>query len=258
MNTQPDSQDRTPSGTDSQPDSTQHAPIDDADTQASQPNAPPDTQEVGSVSSGATADPSPGGGLPDACVRDGETRKRTWERLRREGRASGMTRKAAIGYASREVDRLYPLEPPLGDASPKSQAVSDDITRVTKTEGAKSATHCAFEGVSGLDKIPADWPKLPPNASLQAEIAWVQASRLDVVRETPEGTVVDLSRADSPAPSKAAIGWLETSIRAYSKYCDIAAKATQQQEHEVEQVRRERQAIEEIRELLVEMLPAKG
>ena len=106
-----------------------------------------------------------------------------------------------------------------------------------------------------MGDIPPDWPVLPPNASLQAEIAWVQASRLDVVRESPQGTVVDLSRAVTPAPSRAAIGWLETSIRAYSKYCDIAAKATASQEHEQEQVRRERLSIEDIRRLLAEMLP---
>jgi hypothetical protein len=108
--------------------------------------------------------------------------------------------------------------------------------------------------VQGLADIPADWPPLPANASLQAEIGWVQASRLDVVEERPGGaTVVHLDRADSPAPSKAAIGWLETSIRAYSKYCDIAAKATAQQEHEADAVRREKLAIAEVCSLLEEM-----
>ena len=108
-------------------------------------------------------------------------------------------------------------------------------------------------GVSGLGRIPGGWPVLPSNASLQAEVAWVQASRLDVVEETGSGTRVDLSRARSPAPSRAAIGWLETSIRAYSKYCDIAAKATQTQEHEAEAVRRERVALGDVRGLLESM-----
>ena len=81
--------------------------------------------------------------------------------------------------------------------------------------------------VTGLGDIPADWLPLPPNASLASEIQWVQASRIDVVEDLPSGAVVvHLDRADRPAPSKAAIGWLETSIRAFSKYCDIAAKAT--------------------------------
>ena len=111
----------------------------------------------------------------------------------------------------------------------------------------------ADSGVSGLGRLPDGWPVLPSNASLQAEIAWVQASRLDIVEETGTGTRVDLSRADGPAPSKAAIGWLETSIRAYSKYCDIAAKATQTQEHEAEARRRERLALGDVIGLLDEM-----
>ena len=116
-----------------------------------------------------------------------------------------------------------------------------------------SQSESAHRGrVQGLGDIPAGWPPLPANASLAAEIGWVQASRLDIVEETGTGTRVDLSRADGPAPSKAAIGWLETSIRAYSKYCDIAAKATQTQEHDAEAVRRERLALGEVLGLLGE------
>jgi len=108
--------------------------------------------------------------------------------------------------------------------------------------------------VQGLGDIPDDWPQLPPNASLASEIQWVQSSRLDVVEEVSDRlTRVHLERADQPAPSKAAIGWLETSIRAYAKYCDIAAKATAQQEDASEHVRRERLAIDETRALLAEM-----
>ena len=40
-------------------------------------------------------------------------------------------------------------------------------------------------------------------------------------------TVVHLDQALSPAPSWAALGWLETSIRSYAKYVDVAAKALQ-------------------------------
>lgn len=109
--------------------------------------------------------------------------------------------------------------------------------------------------VSGLGVIPASWPTLPANASLAAEIQWVQASRIDVVEELPSGaTRVHLDRAERPPPSKAALGWLETSIRAYAKYCDIAAKATNQLEDEREHVRREKLAIAEVRSLLAEML----
>jgi len=123
-----------------------------------------------------------------------------------------------------------------------------------RTPAADSQTEPAHRGrVTGLGAIPDHWPDLPSNASLQSEIAWCQASRLDVVTEGPGGTRVDLGKADTPAPSKAAIGWLETSIRAYSKYCDIAAKATAQQEHEAEAVRRERLALTDVRGLLGDM-----
>jgi hypothetical protein len=112
-------------------------------------------------------------------------------------------------------------------------------------------------GVQGLGDLPPNWPTLPPNASLTAEIQWVQANRLRViVGGFEDSAIVDLSRALVPAPSHSAIGWLETSIRAYAKYCDIAAKATQNAEDEKEHVRRERLAIEEIRGLLAEMLDA--
>jgi len=127
------------------------------------------------------------------------------------------------------------------------------------TEGmpaSDSQTEPAHPGrVTGLGDIPDDWPQLPANASLAAEIQWVQSSRIDVVEELPGGAVrVHLDRADRPAPSKSALGWLETSIRAYSKYCDIAAKATSQLEDEREHVRREKLQIQEIRDLLAEMV----
>ena len=109
--------------------------------------------------------------------------------------------------------------------------------------------------LKGLSDIPASWPTLPPNASLASELQWVQASRIDVVEELPSGGfVVHLDRADRPAPSKSALGWLETSIRAYSKFVDVAAKTTSQLEDEKEHVRRERLAIEDIRRLLGEMV----
>lgn len=109
--------------------------------------------------------------------------------------------------------------------------------------------------VVGLNRIPASWPPLPPNSTLAVEIQWVQAVRIDVVEELPTGgTVVRLDRAERPAPSKAALGWLETSIRAYAKYCDIAAKAASSYEDEREIVRRERQSIEQVRAILAEMV----
>jgi hypothetical protein len=108
--------------------------------------------------------------------------------------------------------------------------------------------------VSGLSKIPANWGDLPSNAPLSAEVSWVQANRLRVVRETADGVVVDLSRSLSPAPSYAALGWLETSIKTYAKFVDVAAKATASQDGEAAEVRRELQSIEEVRRLLASML----
>lgn len=108
--------------------------------------------------------------------------------------------------------------------------------------------------VSGLGEIPANWGDLPSNASLAAEVSWVQANRLRVVRETSDRVIVDLSRALSPAPSYATLGWLETSIKTYSKYVDIAARATIGLDSEAADIRREVQSIEEVRKLLASML----
>ena len=84
----------------------------------------------------------------------------------------------------------------------------------------------------------------------------MQANRLRIVTEHPSGaTSVHLDHALSPAPSWAALGWLETSIRSYAKYVDVAAKATAIADGEASVVRRERMAIEEVQRLLDEMMP---
>jgi hypothetical protein len=110
--------------------------------------------------------------------------------------------------------------------------------------------------VVGLGSIPESWPPLPANAALVAEIGWVQANRLLVVNDRGDSVEVDLSKARSPAPSYATLGWLETSIRAYTKFVDVAARVTATQENEQDMVRRERLAIDEVRRLLSEMLDA--
>jgi len=82
----------------------------------------------------------------------------------------------------------------------------------------------------------------------------VQANRLRIVEERPgKATVVDLGQALSPAPSWAALGWLETSIRSYAKFVDVSAKATSSDDGEASVMRRERMAIEEVKALLDEM-----
>ena len=108
--------------------------------------------------------------------------------------------------------------------------------------------------VVGLGEIPGNWPDLPANAMLSAEVSWVQANRLRVVRETSDRVIVDLTKALSPAPSWATLGWLETSIKTYAKFVDVAAKATSGQDGEQADIRREIQASEEVRRLLASML----
>jgi hypothetical protein len=158
------------------------------------------------------------------------------DRMIKECRKQGMSKPDAQAWTYSELDRLYP---PL-----ETERTAGSGFQLRSSEG-------GF--VTGLSDIPSSWGQLPSNASLASEIQWVQSSRLDVVVESEEGIRVDLSRADRPAPSKSAIGWLETSIRAYSKFVDVAAKVTAQMEDEREHVRREKLSIAEIRELLEQM-----
>ena len=155
------------------------------------------------------------------------------DRLIKQCRQQGMSKPDAQAWTYSELNRLYP---------PVTAEWTDDSESVD----------CGF--VSGLSDIPASWGQLPPNSTLQAEIAWCQANRLRVVEEKSKGvTVVHLDRARTPAPSWSALGWLETSIRAYAKFVDVAAKVTSTQQDEQDMVRRERMAIDEIRALLAEM-----
>lgn len=206
--------------------------------------------EAGTESAPATgsAPVSPDAGAR-VCARE------VTDRLRREGRwrdlqevkngmikeahAAGMTRPEAREWAYIELDRLYPPlpiepEPPADQPIPLPEAASSRI--------------------QGLGDMPAAWGALPLNASLQAELGWVQANRLLVVDELPSGaSKVHLALARAPAPSMAALGWLETSIRAYSKYVDVVARSLKDEADEQDHVRRERTAIEDIKSLLCEM-----
>ena len=151
-------------------------------------------------------------------------------RMIKECRKQGMSKPDAQAWTYSKLDRLYPPE-------------------VTDSADPAVADH-ADKGVSGLSDLPPDWPPLAANASLQAEISWVTANRLRV----REGTVVDLSKALSPAPSYSALSWLETSILFPSKFADISVKATANQDDEKEHIRREKMSIEEVRGILAEML----
>lgn len=169
-----------------------------------------------------------------------EYRQQVKEDTKKSWRAAGRkwNRDELNEVAWQEAERAFP---PL------------ESRRMPVTYSQSKPAHC--DHVTGLSVIPISWGELPANASLQAEIGWCQANRLRIVEEKSSGeTVVHLDRAREPAPSWAALGWLETSIRAYVKYVDVAAKVTATQQHEQELVRRERLAIEDVRQLLSEMV----
>ena len=162
--------------------------------------------------------------------------------MMRLARKRGLSKSEAQEWVYAELDRLYPL-------IEKGTLSSSDGGNSAK--GTKSPDGGPIQG---LGAIPADWPELPDNASLAAEVGWVQANRLRIVEEQPgRATVVRLELAGSPAPSWATLGWLETSIRSYAKYVDVAAKATSVVDGEAAVWRHERVALEDMRALLDEM-----
>jgi hypothetical protein len=178
------------------------------------------------------------------------------DRLIRESRALGLSKHEAQDSTYRQLDAMFP--PKDATVEQKQQAgqvggVADQGEHHTVPSSDQAPARNQDAGVVGLDAIPADWPTLPANSSLAHEIQWVQANRLSVTRTVDGLTIVDLSRALQPAPSWSALGWLETSIRAYSKFVDVAAKASATVEDEREMVRRERLSIDGIRGLLAEM-----
>jgi len=200
----------------------------------------------------------------------GEGRSGCHERLRRLARAEGMPRGqgpgTAYNWALEQTNILFaklaednapppaPVpEPAVVNEEPEQTSTIVDKSDTPPVEVAASTIVDKSEGVAGLGEIPESWPKLPANAPLSVEIAWVSANRL-LVRS---GKGVDLSRSLSPAPSYSALSWLETAILFPSKFADTLVKAPAQDEDEKEFVRREKLAIEEIRSILKEMLDAK-
>jgi hypothetical protein len=159
------------------------------------------------------------------------------DRVRAECTASGMTRLAARDEAWRRALAEFP--PPGVEAASPPEA----------PDTPPEAPQADSGGLAGLGDIPADWPDLPPNATLAVEVQWVQSNRLSV----RQGDTVDLSRALAPAPSHAALSWLETSLLYPAKWADITARATATQEDEREGARRERVAMGEVGALLEDM-----
>lgn len=193
---------------------------------------------------------------------------RTWQRagkwseveplrdqLMREARRSGLTKESAREEVYAKLLEMFPQATQPPPQTNEGSEAGGGANLAGSDDGASGATHARDgEAVSGLSSIPEDWPDLPASSTLAQEVQWVQANRLRLVRETQHGTEVDLRKAMTPAPSWSALGWLETSIRAYSKFVDVAAKASASAEDEREMVKREKLAIEEVRGLLAEMI----
>lgn len=180
------------------------------------------------------------------------------DQLMREARQAGLSKDDAKRQAYSALDERFPPRDKNNRGENESRGdaggVDYPVTR-NNVAGVQSPAHATEAAVTGLSDVPSEWPTLPQNATLAQEIQWVQANRLSVVRDLGDRAIVDLRKAMSPAPSWAALGWLETSIRAYAKFVDVAAKASAHVEDERDMVRRERMAIDEIRGLLAEMLP---
>lgn len=178
------------------------------------------------------------------------------DQMMREARRSGLSKEDAREKVYAKLLEMFPqAKQQTEELASEAGGVVDQVAVTAETTASTGGTHARDEAaVTGLDAIPADWPTLPANAKLSVEIQWVQANRLSVVRDLGDRAVVDLGKAMTPAPSWSALGWLETSIRAYAKFVDVAAKASATLEDEREVVRREKLAIEEVRGLLAEML----
>jgi hypothetical protein len=160
-----------------------------------------------------------------------------------------------------ELDRMYPpvqAKPAAVDTcfvgtKGLTDGLSDTYPKLPSSEGSDSGS------IQGLSDLPKGWPELAMNASLAADVGWVQANRLRVVEERPgKATLVRLDLALSPAPSWAALGWLETSIRSYAKFVDVAAKVSGGTDDEGAVMRRERKSVDEVKALLREMEEAEG
>jgi len=74
-----------------------------------------------------------------------------------------------------------------------------------------------------------------------------------VEERSPAVTVVHLERARCPAPSWAALSWLETSIRSYAKFVDIVVKSIKDEPDKSADIRCKPMPYDEICELLAEM-----
>lgn len=179
------------------------------------------------------------------------------DEVRRECLAAGMRRHEALERSWEVVLAEFPppgVEPAEATPPPKPLEAQPQPEADLPPEAADPESG----RLVGLADIPPSWPALPPNAPLQSEIQWVQAVRIDVVEQLQAGGYrIRLQRADSPAPSKAALSWLETAVLFPAKFADVAVKTTAALEDDRERVRRERRSIEEVRAILAEVRAAR-
>ena len=201
-----------------------------------------------------------------------ETRAQLTDRWRREGREAevskfreaireeckkqGLKRQQANDHAWKEAARNFPPIPPPEPATPAAVDIPVADAVVVDADEREPGSQSAPRGkVAGLERIPESWGELPASATLSAELGWVQSNRLWIVSESSSGARVDLSKAREPAPSRAALAWLETSVRNYAKFTDVLAKIASGATDEQEDVRRERTSLAEIERLLAQMAP---
>lgn len=223
-----------------------------------------DRQEAGDVpASPVSADPAPAD--PHAYARD------VAKRLQRDGLWKGQaefTRNDLMrsskgkfkndaerqAWVYSELDKMYP------PVQVETRITAVDTKGLTTEFPLQSGISGGDSGqIQGLTELPEAWGELPASVSLAAEIGWVQANRLRVVLEqSGRATRVKLEQALSPAPSWAALSWLETSIRSYAKFLDAAVKVSGSSEDEGAVMRAERKSVEEIRALLKAMEEADG
>jgi hypothetical protein len=151
---------------------------------------------------------------------------------------------AAQDHVYAELHRLYPPEP----RPTVKPTVKPTVTPTPGQPLADAGT------IRGLGDLPDSWPDLPAQSSLLTDVAWVQSNRLLIVEDGPgTATTVRLARAAEPAPSRAALSWLETAIRSYAKFVDVVARSAGGTADAEDDDRRERLALGEIDELLVAM-----
>lgn len=248
-----------------------------ADTEGGQADSDATADKVDSVATAPTPIKDTPLSVTKRLMREGRWKdlEPLRDQMMSECRKQGMSKQDAQAWTYTELGRMYPPLPRPEPLEAKQAQDTAETAAAAESEADNGAgdsissqesvakgyaetnahAHARESHLQGLGEIPAYWPELPDNAALPAELSWVQAQRLRVVEERSPGvTVVHLERAGSPAPSWAALGWLETSIRSYAKFVDICAKGLGQHELESDMVRRERRSIEEVRRLLAEML----